>query len=148
VKIGTRTRYGLRTIIEIARGDSIKGVFQKDIAVSQSLSIKYLDHIIHELKTAGLITNVKGKKSGYLLTRPPEDITVFDIHNAFEPDLCLVECLSPNYQCNRSEHCEAQGLWKGLNLLITNYLRSVTVADLVCGREVAREMIDNALEKN
>ncbi len=118
-------------MIEIARGSDSKGVFQKDIATAQSLSIKYLDHIIHSLKTAGLITNLKGKKSGYVLTRDPELITVFDIHKAFEPELCLIECLSVNYQCDRSEHCQAQGFWKGLNTVIANYLKSVTVADLV-----------------
>jgi len=141
VKIGTRTRYGLRTLIEIARTESAKGVFQKDIALSQSLSNKYLDHIIHALKTSGIITNVKGKKSGYLLSRPPEQISVFDIHQAFEPEVCLVECLSPTYQCNRNEHCRAQGFWKGLNLLIINYLKSVSVADLMNQPMLAEDLV-------
>jgi Rrf2 family protein len=124
-------------MIEIARNNNTQGVFQKDIAKSQSLSNKYLDHIIHGLKTSGLITNVKGKKSGYLLTGDAKNITVFDIHKALEPDLCLVECLSPNYQCERSNHCEAQGFWGGLNTVILNYLRSVTLDDLLNRPEIA-----------
>lgn len=131
MKIGTRTRYGLRTMIEIARDRSQEGVLQKDIALAQSLSNKYLDHIIHALKTSGLIANVKGKKSGYKLTRNPDQITIFDIHKAFEPDLCLVECLSANYQCDRRKICEAQKFWKGLNKVIAGYMKSVTLADLV-----------------
>jgi Rrf2 family protein len=131
LKIGTRTRYGLRTMLEIALSESTKGVFQKEIAINQSLSNKYLDHIIHSLKTAGLICNVKGKKSGYLLTRKPDDISIFEIHKAFEPDLCLVECLSGNYNCDRGEKCQARGFWKEFNLVIVNYLKSVTLADLM-----------------
>jgi Rrf2 family protein len=133
-------------MLEIARADSFKGIYQKDIAVAQSLSNKYLDQIIHALKTAGLITTVKGKKSGYLLTRKPENITVFDIYKAFEPDLCLVECLSVNYQCNRSEHCQAQGFWKQLNALIADFLRSVTLADLASNPELIGRVSENSLK--
>ena len=61
MKFHTRTRYGLRTMIEIAAGDKDCGVYQKDIAQNQSISVKYLDQIINSLKVAGLITNVKGK---------------------------------------------------------------------------------------
>jgi Rrf2 family protein len=142
LKIGTRTRYGLRTILEIAQSKNSGGIFQKEIAFNQSLSNKYLDHIIHSLKTAGLICNVKGKKSGYMLTRKPEDITIFDIHQAFEPHICLVECLSTNYHCDREEKCVAQGFWKRLNVMIVQYLKSVTVADLVNQQTTADRIFD------
>ena len=131
MKIGTRTRYGLRSLLEIALNDSSKGILQKDIAASQALSNKYLDHIIHALKTAGLIVNVKGKKSGYRLARDPEQITVFDVHEAFEPGICLVECLSSNYNCDRGDFCLARGMWKDLNLMIVSYLKSITIRDLM-----------------
>jgi Rrf2 family protein len=134
LKIGTRTRYGLRTILEIAGGENAKGVFQKDIALNQELSNKYLDHIIHALKTAGLINTVKGKKSGYKLSKSPETITVYDVYQAFEPGICLVECVSPEVSCNRMDLCLAQGIWKDLNLIIINYLKSITLADIICNR--------------
>lgn len=118
-------------MLEIALNKDSKGVFQKEIASNQSLSTKYLDQIIHELKTSGLICNVKGKKSGYMLTRKPEDITVFDIHQAFEPDVCLVECLSGNFLCERNDQCLARGVWKQLNVMIINYLKSITLAGLL-----------------
>jgi Rrf2 family protein len=118
-------------MLEIAQDRNSGGVFQKDISISQSLSNKYLDHIIHALKTAGLICNVKGKKSGYMLTRKPEEITIYDIHKAFEPEICLVECLSESFNCKRSEQCLAKGAWSELNILILNYLKSITLADMI-----------------
>jgi Rrf2 family protein len=121
-------------MIEIARGQPDRGVFQKEIATNQSLSVKYLDHIIHALKTARLITNTRGKKSGYVLTRKPSEITVFDIHRAFEPGICIVECLSGSYQCNMSDGCQARGFWGHLNNLIYDYFRSVTLEDLISGK--------------
>ena len=131
MKISTRTRYGVRAMIEIARGEPDRGVFQKEIAINQSLSLKYLDHIIHALKTARLIINAKGKKSGYILTRKPSEITVFDIHRAFEPGICLVDCLSGTYKCDLSHGCMARGFWGELNNLILSYFRSVTLDDLM-----------------
>ena len=65
MKFNTRIRYGIRAILEIALEESENGVFQKDISERQKISNKYLDNIITALKTAGLIKNVKGKKSGY-----------------------------------------------------------------------------------
>lgn len=134
MKISTRTRYGLRAMIEIAGAKPDSGVFQKDIAANQSLSVKYLDHIIHALKTARLISNAKGKKSGYILTRKPSEITIFDIHRAFEPGICIVECISGTYHCDLSEGCQASGFWRHLNSLIYNYFNSVTLDDLIKGR--------------
>jgi Rrf2 family protein len=118
-------------MLEIAQSNTSKGVFQKEIANNQALSIKYLDHIIHALKTSGLICNVKGKKSGYMLTRSPGEITVFDVHRAFEPGICLIECLSGNFACNMSEQCLTKGFWGQLNNLIINYFKSVTLEDLI-----------------
>jgi len=118
-------------MLEIARAENSGGVFQKDIAENQSLSVKYLDHIIQALKTCNLIRNVKGKKSGYVLARKPDEITIFDIHRAFEPGICLVECLSGNYPCDLSETCLTRGFWGHLNNLIINYFKSVTLTDLM-----------------
>jgi Rrf2 family protein len=134
MKISTRTRYGVRTMIEIAQGTPDRGIFQKDIAFNQSLSVKYLDHIIQALKTARLINTVRGKKSGYVLTRKPSEITVFDIHRAFEPGICLVDCAEANYKCNMSDGCQVRGFWGQLNNLIIAYFKSVTLEDLVKGK--------------
>jgi Rrf2 family protein len=118
-------------MIEIAMDKSGKGVFQKQIAENQEISIKYLDHIIHELKTTGLITNVRGRKSGYMLTRHPDEITMLDIHNAFEPGICVIECLSQNITCDRNTKCAARGFWRKLNNQIINYFKSVTLQDMI-----------------
>ncbi|HRS19749.1 MAG TPA: Rrf2 family transcriptional regulator, partial [Bacteroidales bacterium] len=72
MKLNTKTRYGLRAIIEIAMNSSEHGVLQKDIAKTQNISNKYLDQIIAELKSADLIVNTGGKKSGYRLNGDPK----------------------------------------------------------------------------
>lgn len=130
MKFSTKTRYGIRALIEIALGANNTGVFQKDIAVNQKLSIKYLDHIIAALKVAGLISNVKGKKSGYNLCRKAEEITMFDVYDAFETGMCLVECLDQDVSCELDGVCAVKEYWQELNDQTENYLKSVSIAEL------------------
>lgn len=131
MKFSTKTRYGLRAMIEIAMDKSGEGVYQKDISKNQDISVKYLDHIILSLKAAGLINNVKGKKSGYTLTRKPSEISVFDIHVAFENNVCIIDCTSESYYCERQEKCETKKFWKGLNTTIIEYLKNTSLEMLL-----------------
>jgi Rrf2 family protein len=118
-------------MLEIALDNSENGVFQKDIADRQSISVKYLDNIIASLKTAGLIINKKGKKSGYRLSRKPAEIKVLDIYEAFEPGICVVDCISDNFICDRSEKCGVKNFWSGLNKSIIAYFEAYTLEDLI-----------------
>lgn len=111
MKFNTKTRYGVRTMIEIALNDASVGVFQKDISKNQEISVRYLDHIIASLKAAGLITTVKGKKSGYILTRDASEISLYDIHNAFEAGINIVDCLAVSKQCERELSCASKHYW-------------------------------------
>ena len=131
MKFSTKTRYGVRAILEIALSDPETGIYQKDISANQNISYKYLDHIINSLKVAGLVTKAGGRRSGYILTRKPEEITIFDIHNAYEPGICVVDCLSHNYTCKRQGVCASRGFWGKLNNQIIAYLKSTTIADLM-----------------
>lgn len=124
-------------MLEIAIADPETGIFQKDIARRQSLSNKYLDSIISSLKASGLILNRKGRKSGYVLSRKPADISMHDIYRAFEPGVSIVDCLSLNYLCELSNTCGVRNFWRGLNISIEEYFKSFTLADLVREHENA-----------
>lgn len=131
MKFSTKTRYGVRAVLEIAMNSDSNGIFQKDIAKNQDISYKYLDQIMNALKVAGLITKAAGRKSGYILMREPSEITIFDIHNAFEPGICIIDCASPDYNCKRKDICVLKGFWGKLNHQIVTYLKSTTIADLI-----------------
>jgi Rrf2 family protein len=131
MKFSTKTRYGIRAILEIALRGNSEGIYQKEISENQELSYKYLDHIINALKVAGLISKAGGRKSGYILTRPPEEITVFDIHSAFESGICVVDCMDLTFNCDREKHCAIKGFWGNLNNQVIDYFRSTTLKDLI-----------------
>lgn len=128
MRVNTKIRYGLRALIEIANSNNNNGIFQKDIAINQEISLKYLDSIISSLKTKGLITNSKGK-GGYKLTREAEEISMFDIYTAFEK-IEVVECLINKTICNKTSDCNARCYWNEFNqdfvhMLLKKNLRQI-----------------------
>ena len=142
MKFNTKTRYGMRVMIEIALNGDPDGIFQKDIAQNQDLSVKYLDQIIASLKAAGLVANLRGRKSGYILGRDPSQITIYDIHRAFEPGICIVDCLSKNFECDKASSCTARDFWDVLNQKIVDHFKSMTLETLVADVRSRHETID------
>ncbi len=130
MKINTKTRYGLRTMIELTLANQETGMLQKEIARNQCISEKYLDHIISALKVSGLIKNVKGKKSGYKLTRESDKITVNDIFLAFDSRVVDMECFDESYDCDRFDQCAAKDFWIKFDTIIDDFLTSITLKDL------------------
>lgn len=130
MKLNTKIRYGLRALIEIAKGGET-GIHQKDIAERQNLSVKYLDPIISGLKVKGLIRNISGKRSGYVLARPASEITVYDVYCAFEPEMAIVECLAEPNMCDLKGSCRVAGYWKDLNTNIIGSMVQKRISDFL-----------------
>jgi Rrf2 family protein len=128
MKFNTKTRYGVRVVFELALNVNKEGgTLQKEIAESQDVSIKYLDHIISSLKKAGLISNIAGKKSGYVLARPANEISIYDVYSAFEDELAIIDCLVSNGECPRGAMCVMKDYWCELNEIIRNSMKSMNV---------------------
>lgn len=130
MKINTKIRYGLRAVIEIASSNDPGGVLQKDIAINQEISLKYLDSIISSLKLKGIISHAKGKGSGFKLTRKPEEITVYDVYTAFEP-IVIVDCINDMEFCDRSRNCLSRDYWIELKKEYKEMLSRKTIAQII-----------------
>jgi Rrf2 family iron-sulfur cluster assembly transcriptional regulator len=131
MRINTKIRYGLRTMIEIAGSTDANGMLQKDIAKNQNISLKYLDPIISSLKLKGLIANSKGRGSGYKLTREPKDITMLDIYTAFE-QIVVVECINNLGYCDRSMHdCKGRSYWNEFKNEFAEMLRKKNLEQII-----------------
>lgn len=147
MKVNTKIRYGLKAMVEIGLNQSKKnftGLYQKEIAAHQNLSEKYLDPIMAALKTSGLIVNAAGKKSGYILAKPMQEITVYDIYRAYEPELSIIHCTNKPEACFISCVCVANEYWMDLNNTISNHMKTVTLASMVKKHLDIKKEIDKA----
>lgn len=130
--ISTKGRYALRVMADLAEHPAEGYIPLKEIAQRQEISEKYLEAIIKILVRAKLLSGVRGKGGGYRLTRPPEQYTVGEILRLTEESLAPVACLGADASpCARSASCPTLPLWQGLDRVISEYLNSVSLADLL-----------------
>ncbi len=131
MKLSTRTRYGVRAILELA-GNQDKGPMQiKTIAHRQDISVKYLEQLMTILKSAGFIRSVRGAKGGYILAKPANQIKLSDVFNALEGPVTTVECLENESSCKRAADCVTRQVWAEVQRAIESVLQSMTLQDLV-----------------
>lgn len=130
MKLSTRSRYGLRLMLALARNYGNGNTFLKDIAREEDMSEKYLSLIIIPLKGVGLVNSVRGASGGYTLAREPSQITLKDIVEVLEGD-CLVDCLKDPKACSKVSTCASRDVWAMLGGKISETLSSITLQQLV-----------------
>ena len=132
MKISTKGRYALRMMLDMAQNQKNGPVALKDIAERQNVSKKYLEQIALVLSQAGMLQGTRGHQGGYRLISDPKDCTVYAILECVEGSMHPVACLdhSPN-DCERCNGCETLFIWQGLDKVICDYLRSMTIQDVL-----------------
>ncbi|MBW2634882.1 MAG: Rrf2 family transcriptional regulator [Deltaproteobacteria bacterium] len=131
MRLSTRSRYGTRLMIDIARNSNEGPVRINDIAKRQEISVKYLEQLIIPLKKAVYIKSVRGPKGGHLLGKAKEEITVGGIVRVLEKDTGLVPCVESSNTCHMSDACVTRNLWQKATEAVYEVLDSVTLLDLI-----------------
>lgn len=132
MKISTRGRYSLRMMIDLAEHYNDGFIALKDISVRQDISKKYLEQIIPFLNRSGLLITNRGHLGGYKLSKTPDQITIEEILTSAEGSLCPVSCMEtePN-TCPKLSKCATIEVWQGLYKVVTEYLRGITLQDIL-----------------
>ncbi|MFN4227457.1 MAG: RrF2 family transcriptional regulator [Candidatus Ratteibacteria bacterium] len=131
MKFSTKTRYGLRALIDLGVYYDGKPVLVKEIAKRQNLSERYLEHIMLALKKAGILRSIKGGKGGFMFLKEPSEIKISQIIEILEGPLSPVECVEKKEVCERSETCVARELWSDIKSQILKYLEGITLKQLI-----------------
>jgi Rrf2 family protein len=131
MRISTKGRYGLRTLMDVALHQAKGPVTLNDIAERQSISVKYLWQVINPLKTSGLLSVTRGAKGGYVLARRPEDITMLEVVNNLEGPMSVVECLTNEDACSRINSCISRTVWMEVNCAVEKALSAITLAEVL-----------------
>lgn len=130
--VSTRGRYALRVLIDMAEHSDSERIPLKEIVERQNISQKYVESIMTLLSKNEYVNGVHGKGGGYKLTKKPEEYMIGDILRLTEGTLAPVVCLeSKDYNCERKSECRTLPLWSKLDELITGYLDTVSIADLM-----------------
>jgi Rrf2 family iron-sulfur cluster assembly transcriptional regulator len=132
MKLGTKGRYAVMALVDLAhRGDG-QPVALVEIAEQQNLSLQYLEQLFGRLRKAGIVCSVRGSQGGYLLARPAGEIRILDIMKAAEESLKSTRCNRDHEKgcINGIRPCSTHNLWAGLEKVISDYFRSISLADI------------------
>lgn len=132
MKVSAKEQYGLRAMAELAARYGLGPVPLSEIAQAQDISLDYLEQVIPDLRSAGLLCSTRGAKGGYELARTPDQITVGDVLRALEGDILPVRCVADECQeaCARTDECSARTVWQTIHDQVQDTLDGMRLSDL------------------
>ncbi len=144
MRITTWAEYGVICALNLARRKEKGPVTGREIAAQERLPADYVEQILLRLRRAGVITSTRGSRGGYMLSRPPEEISIRAVIHASELETFDLHCLSHPVEedrCAASHNCSIRPVWVLLQTKIDDVLESVCLADLLHEEPVVRERV-------
>ena len=139
MNLGTKTRYAVMAMVEMANRGGEYPVALAELARSQEITLPYLEQIFRKLKADSLVKATRGPGGGYVLSRPAEKIRISEIVEAVEESLKMTRCDSHKTSgcMSNKSRCLTHDLWDGLGRHIHDYLAAITLAD-VCSKKTKK----------
>jgi Rrf2 family protein len=143
MKLSLRGEYALRALLVL--GLNYKQPIMRIQAISRQQNIpkRFLEQILNDLKSAGVVESKRGVAGGYRLARPPQDISLATVVRHLEGALAPVSCVSERFyekcSCPDEARCAIRNVMKEVRDAVVNIVERLTVADL-CER--ARRLQD------
>lgn len=132
MQLSTRSRYGLKAVVDLAVCYGEGPVPLTYLAGQQGISEAYLELLLRSLRKSGIVETARGAQGGYALSRPPEAISVQDVLQVLEGSTALVDCVGTDpHDCENACSCSARPLFLKLQSRINEVLRDTTVQDLM-----------------
>src|SRR3954466_12430034 len=132
MRVSAKADYAVRAGAELAADEEglVKG---EKLAESQDIPLQFLEHILLEMKHAGIVRARRGAKGGYWLARPADDITVADVIRAVEGPIANVQSAPPESISYRGHAEHLQEVWIAVRANLRAVLETTTLADLASG---------------
>ncbi len=132
--VTAKADYAVRAVIELAASapDSPRKV--DDVARAQGIPVSFLENILTQLRSTGLVRSQRGPEGGYWLAHPPEEVNLAQIIRAVEGPLVGIRGQRPE-EIEYAGSSEAlQAVWIALRANLRKVLEHVTVADVASGK--------------
>lgn len=132
MRVSAKTDYAVRAAVELAASAEgpVKG---ERLADAQDIPLQFLEHILLDLKHAGIVRAKRGAKGGYWLARPAEDVTLAEVIRAVEGPIANVQSAPPESISYRGSAVHLKEVWIAVRASLRAVLENVTLADLAAG---------------
>ena len=134
-----KAEYGVRLMVELGAHQGDEPLSLKAIAEAEELPLSYLEHVVADLKRAGLVASTRGAHGGYRLARPPQEIAMDEVVLALEGTIAPMECFVHDHtervlcshEPDAGRGCATKLLWTRVQGGIIRSLQTTTLAELV-----------------
>jgi len=135
MKITALEEYGLRCMVQVARGANDSPMTVARVAEKEGLTPDYAGKLLNLLSQHDLVQSVRGRNGGFVLGRPAGEVTVADIVRALSNDIFDSEyCerhVGAESVCVHESSCALRPVWTTVSEMITLTLQSITLLDLL-----------------
>ena len=133
MNISQKCQYAVRALLELAKRYGQPPVRSGEIAAQQAIPPRFLENILNELKTAGLVDARRGARGGFQLACKPKQLTVGRIIRLIEGPLDPVRCIRDrdSASCPLRDRCSLIDLWNEAKEAVEKVYDSATFEDLV-----------------
>jgi len=132
--VTAKADYAVRAVVELAGSAQQSPRKVDDVAQSQAIPVSFLENILTQLRSAGIVRSQRGPEGGYWLARPATEVSLADIIRAVEGPLVGVRGQRPE-EIEYVGSAEAlQNVWVALRANLRKVLETVSVADVAAGK--------------
>lgn len=129
LRLSKLTDYGTVIMSYMARQpDAVFSV--AEVAAFVGVTAATASKILKTLARRDLVLSRRGAQGGYVLSRPPGQISIAEVIDALEGPLGLTECSVAAGLCAQEQRCRIRGQWQRINQVIRDTLDKVTLSDM------------------
>jgi Rrf2 family protein len=132
-----KTKYALKSLMVLAdeKADTGEALRIEEIAERSGAPKRFLEHILLDLKRAGLIGSRRGRNGGYELIKEPRRISIADVLRLIDGPMAPLPCLSRRAyrrceDCKDEQTCRVRAVFGGFYATYILMIESLTLADL------------------
>ena len=132
--VSARADYAVRAIVELVNSSAERPRTADDIAHAQAIPPSFMENILTQLRSSGIVRSQRGPEGGYWLARPPDELDIAHIIRAVEGPLVGVRGQRPEEIEYIGSAEPLQRVWIALRANLRKVLEHVTVADVAAGK--------------
>jgi Rrf2 family protein len=132
--VTAKADYAVRAVVELAESSQQTPRKVDSIAQAQNIPVSFLENILTQLRSNGVVRSQRGPEGGYWLAQPPEDIDLARVIRAVEGPLVGVRGQPPEEIDYSGSAASLKQVWIAVRANLRNVLEHVTVADVASGR--------------
>ena len=146
MKLTTKGRYAVTALLDLSlhTKQSESPVSLVVIAKRQGLSLSYLEQLFTKLRSAKIVSSVRGPGGGYQLGKPASNILIADVISCVDGPVDVTKCKGGKNCRGDKMTCLSHSLWEDLSQKIHGFLSSITLEDIT--NNVDAKILEESIE--